>query len=140
MCDFSLMHVKSRSAAVDDKLITTDFSSSSSHGFAAVGDLDTAVCVLPGTEIAFEENIKTRSLGFMFPESAIHEYPHKVARFRQVELGNPHTHHDALELPDGTIVKLHLLVVGQHATVLQLPAAPKSAEEAKAQERLAIAG
>jgi hypothetical protein len=51
----------------------------------------------------------------------------RVARFRQVELGNPTTHHDALEFPDGTIVKVNDLIVGQHARVLQLPADPKPA-------------
>jgi hypothetical protein len=43
--------------------------------------------------------------------------------FRQVNLGNPHTHHDALEFPDGEIVLLTYLMEGQQATVLQLPAA-----------------
>jgi hypothetical protein len=44
-----------------------------------------------------------------------------VARFRQVDLSNPHTHHDALELVDGRIIKLTLLHEGQRARVLQLP-------------------
>jgi hypothetical protein len=35
---------------------------------------------------------------------------------------NPVTHHDALEFPDGQVVLLTRLCVGQRATVLQLPA------------------
>jgi hypothetical protein len=66
------------------------------------------------------------------------EIPHKVARFRQVDVETTHTHHDALEFPDGTIVKLHELAIGQKATVLQLPATPKNEAEAKEQTRLAI--
>jgi hypothetical protein len=37
-----------------------------------------------------------------------------------VNLDNPHTHHDALEFPDGRIVLLTHLRPGQHASVLQL--------------------
>ena len=48
---------------------------------------------------------------------------HKVARFREVDMTDPHAHHDALEFPDGQIVKVTRLVAGQTATVLQLPAA-----------------
>ena len=47
---------------------------------------------------------------------------HKTAIFRQVNLANPSSHHDALEFPDGQIVLLTLLEAGQEATVLQLPA------------------
>ena len=35
-------------------------------------------------------------------------------------------HHDALEFPDGRIVLLTRLVPGQRATVLQLPAEPRT--------------
>ena len=48
---------------------------------------------------------------------------HKTAIFRQVSPGKPVAHHDALEFPDGRIVLLTSLTQGQHATVLQLPAA-----------------
>ena len=51
-----------------------------------------------------------------------------------------HAHHDALELPDGKIVKLTVLAAGQLATVLQLPAAPKTAAEAEEQKRLEFVG
>jgi hypothetical protein len=53
---------------------------------------------------------------------------HKLARFRQVNLGRSNVHHDALEFPDGKTVLLTQLCKGQHATVLQLPA-PVTANE-----------
>src|SRR5262245_35343530 len=56
MCDYSLMHVKSRPASVGDKLRTSNFGTGT-RGFAAPDDPDTAVCVLPGTELAFEAGI-----------------------------------------------------------------------------------
>jgi hypothetical protein len=60
----------------------------------------------------------------------------KVGRFCQVKKDEKFTHHDALELPNGDIVLLNWLKSGQKANVLQLPAAPKTAEEAKEQQRL----
>ena len=45
----------------------------------------------------------------------------KTAIFRQINKANPHTHHDALEFPNGQIVLLTFLGEGQQATVLQLP-------------------
>jgi hypothetical protein len=47
----------------------------------------------------------------------------RTARFRQVNPGDLRAHHDALEFSDGQIVLLTNLHEGQHATVLQLPAA-----------------
>ena len=46
---------------------------------------------------------------------------HRTAIFRQINKEKLATHHDALEFPDGQIVLLTLLEVGQQATVLQLP-------------------
>ena len=135
MCDFSLQGVKSRDAKVDDKLTITQFGYSSTHGFSSADDSSTAVCLRPGTEIAFDEDIIATSRAMWMSNTT---YPHKVARFRQVNVEQPLTHHDALELPDGTIVMLHNMPIGQKATVLQLPAAPKTAEEAKEQERVAV--
>jgi hypothetical protein len=135
MCDFSLQSVKSRAAAVGDKLVTHDFGSST-KGFADVNDLSTAVCVMPGTEIAFAKEIEQRSLF----ASEHKKLGNKVAIFRQVRKDQPHAHHDALELPDGNVVLLTLLAEGQQATILQLPAAPKNEAEAKEQKRLEVAG
>jgi hypothetical protein len=63
---------------------------------------------------------------------------HTTAIFRQINKDNLHTHHDALEFPDGQIVLLTDLFEHQEATVLQLPAQPATAAEAKAQERVAL--
>jgi hypothetical protein len=49
-------------------------------------------------------------------------------------------HHDAVEFPDGQIVLLTFLCEGQQATVLQLPAEPKTIVETEAQQRAAYAG
>jgi hypothetical protein len=119
MCDYSLERVASRPARVGDKLITTSFSNSVTRGFAAADDPETAVCLMPGTELAFETEVACEPRFGFFPERQKH---HGVARFRRVNPDQPFAHHDALELPDGEIVLLTRLVEGQRATVLQLPA------------------
>jgi hypothetical protein len=48
MCDYSLHHVASRPAKVDDKLVVTKFSNSITRGFATAGEPNVAVCLLPG--------------------------------------------------------------------------------------------
>ena len=58
LCNYSLHHVASRPAKVGDKLVTTKFNNSITRGFAAVGDPNVAVCLLPGTEVAFEKEIE----------------------------------------------------------------------------------
>jgi hypothetical protein len=125
MCDYSLEYVASRQAAVADRLVTTSFSNTITRGFAAVEDVNTAVCLRPGTEIAFERDVQ-----YEHPVThAITRMATKVARFRQVDMHIPHAHHDALEFATGEIVPLTRLVRGQHAVVLQLPAEPQKAEE-----------
>ena len=57
MCDYSLHSIKSRSAKVGDKLTTRDFGTGT-RGFAASEDVGVAVCVLPGTELAFAHEVK----------------------------------------------------------------------------------
>src|SRR5215475_2571395 len=56
MCDFSLHSVRSRSAKVGDRLVTHNFGTGT-RGFAAVSDSELAVCLMPGTELAFAEEI-----------------------------------------------------------------------------------
>jgi hypothetical protein len=133
MCDYSLHHVATRPAKIEDKLVTTKFNNSITRGFAAVGEPHVAVCLLPGTEIAFEQNVECEpSFGIgILPNKKIGQ---RLARFRQINLDNAVTHHDALEFPDGQVVLLTRLCEGQRATVLQLPAAahPASAGEAAA--------
>jgi len=58
MCDYSLHYVASRPAKIEDKLVVTEFDNSFTRGFAAVGEPHVAVCLLPGTEVAFEENVE----------------------------------------------------------------------------------
>jgi hypothetical protein len=119
MCDYSLQHVANRPARVGDKLVTTRFHESSTRGFAAIGEPNVAVCLLPGTEIAFDHEVECdRGFGFL-PNQKIQA---KVARFRQIDQDETYAYRDALEFPDGDIVMLTALRQGQHATVLQLPA------------------
>jgi hypothetical protein len=132
MCDYSLQNVAFRAANVGDKLVTTNFGKGT-HGFAGADDPNVAVCVRPGTEIAFDAPIRGRWV----PEKL---EGHTAAIFRQVNKEDYHRHHDALELPDGTQMLLTYLAEGQTATVLQLPAAPKTAKEAEEQERLEVVG
>jgi hypothetical protein len=56
MCDFSLQNVRSRPAQVGDRLVTRDFGTFT-RGFACQRDLGTAVCLLPGTELAFDRPV-----------------------------------------------------------------------------------
>ena len=119
MCDYSLHFVASRPAKVGDKLVATHFVNSITRGFAAVGEPNVAVCLLPGTELAFDDDVQYERAFSLFGKVRVN---HKVARFRQFNMTDPHAHHDALEFPDGQIVKVTRLVAGQTATVLQLPA------------------
>jgi len=122
MCDYSLHLVATRPAQIEDKLVTTRFNNSITRGFAAVGEPHVAVCLLPGTEIAFDENVECEPLlGIgILPNKKIGQ---RLARFRQINMDSTVSHHDALEFPDGKVVLLTRLCEGQRATVLQLPAA-----------------
>jgi len=126
MCDYSLHFVDSRPAKVGDKLVTTKFANSITRGFSAVGEPKVAVCLLPGTEIAFDDHVEYSRKFSILPNVKLNE---KVARFRQIDLSRPDVHHDALEFPGGEIVLLTRLCEGQHATVLQLPASSLAAKE-----------
>ena len=131
MCDYSLQYVASRPAKTEDELVVTKFNNSITRGFAAVGE------PFPGTEIAFDANVEIK------PSFGIGILPNKktfqrLARFRQINTDKPTTHHDALEFPDGQVVLLTRLCEGQRATVLQLPAAPRTPQEAEEQRRVAV--
>jgi hypothetical protein len=130
MCDYSLHYVASRPAKVGDKLVWAKFSNSITGGFAGVGEPNG----LPGTEVAFEKDVECVSLSKWTTRRKLGT---KVARFRQINKEEPRVHHDALEFPDGQIVLLTRLCVGQHATVLQLPAQAKSPADVEAQRRVA---
>jgi hypothetical protein len=137
MCDYSLHHVATRPAQIEDKLVTTKFNNSITRGFAAIGEPHVAVCLLPGTEIAFDNNVECEPLfGIgILPNKRI---GHRLARFRQINTTNAVVHHDALEFPDGQVVLLTRLIEGQRATVLQLPAAPRTPDEAREQRRIPV--
>ena len=138
MCDYSLQFVRSRPAKVGDKLTTRDFGTCT-RGFAAAEDAGVAVCVLPGTELAFTSAVTVKYPRFLAGWK-VETLGHATAIFRQVNKNEPLKHHDALEFPDGRTVLLTRLSEGQEATVLQLPAQPTTAAEADAQKRIAYVG
>ena len=130
MCDYGLDFVASRPAKVGDKLVTTKFKNSLTGGFAAIEEPTVAVCVLPGTEIAFEQEVEY--CHSLLPNQKVAE---RLARFRQINKEQASAHHDALEFPNGKIILLARLCEGQHATVLQLPTSPRVMIEADQQKR-----
>jgi hypothetical protein len=136
MCDYSLHFVTSRPARVGDKLLTTRFTNTITRGFAAAAEPNVAVCLRPGTEIAFDNDAECDHVfDRIVPGLRFGKIGQKVARFRQVDLDQPNRHHDALEFADGRIVRVTCLREGQTVTVLQLPASASSvgvAEEQKA--------
>ena len=112
---------------VGDELKTVQFGNSITRGFAAIDEPSVAVCLLPGTEPAFDDEVEFEGgLSLLLVNwSDSGKVEEKVARFRRVNLNKPHVHHDALEFPGGKIVLLTRLREGQTATVLQLPACPQ---------------
>src|SRR5215475_10566472 len=129
MCDYSLHAVASRPAQVGETLVTTTFRGTSTRGFASEKDPSVAVCLLPGTELAFEEEVRydnrwiwTRTINS------------RVGKFGKIDPLVAERHHDAVEFPDGNYVLVTQLVEGQRVTVLQLPvtrqpAAPATTEQ-----------
>src|SRR6516164_5907881 len=109
MCDYSLHSVKSRPAKVGDKLITRNFGTGT-RGFAAAENPNVAVCVLPGTELSFVDDVRCQSTGLLVWRDRV--INHKTAIFRQLNKERAATHHDALEFPDGQIVLLTSLSEG----------------------------
>jgi len=114
-----------RPAQVGETLITTTFRGTSTRGFASERDPNVAVCMLPGTELAFAEDVKydnrwiwTRSVGF------------RVGKFNMIDPHVRERHHDAIEFPDGSFVLVTQLCEGQHVSVLQLPVTQQVTERA----------
>ena len=88
MCDYSLHNVATRPAQIEDKLVTTKFNNSITRGFAAVGEPHVAVCLLPGTEIAFDQNVECEpwfGVGIL----ANKKIGQQLARFRQIKRTTP---------------------------------------------------
>ncbi len=101
MCDYSLQTVRSRPAKVGDKLTTRNFGTGT-HGFAAAEDRATAVCVLPGTELAFSRAVSVSDHRFIFGRN-VETLAHATAIFRQVNQHDPRVHHDALNFRMGAL-------------------------------------
>jgi hypothetical protein len=137
MCDYSLQSVKSRPAKIADELTVRDFGTGT-RGFAALENPGMAVCVLPGTELAFADEVRRLSIRLWPWHNQV--IKHKTAIFRQINKNKLVAHHDALEFPDGQIVLLTSLSEGQQTTVLQLPAEPKTVVESEAQRRADYVG
>jgi hypothetical protein len=126
MCDYSLHGVANRPATVGDKLVSTNFVNSFTRGFTEIGEPKVAVCLLPDTELAFEQEVEVDHVfRRLLPRFGFGKTGERVARFRQVNMDRPDTHHDALEFPNGKIVLVTRLCPGQKATVLQLPVTAK---------------
>jgi hypothetical protein len=138
MCDFSLHSVTSRPAKVGDKLTTRDFGTGT-RGFAASEDKEVAVCLLPGTELAFTKPVKYGP-AILLSWRRWQRLDQRTAIFRQINKERPSVHHDALEFPEGQIVLLTRLVEGQEAIVLQLPAQANAPLDADSRKRVEYAG
>ena len=126
MCDYSLHAVASRPAKVRETLVTMTFRGTATRGFASVSDPTVAVCMLPGTELAFADDVRydnrwiwTRTINT------------RVGKFNQIDPDVPYRHHDAVEFADGRFVLVTQLCEGQRVTVLQLPATASSLAERK---------
>jgi hypothetical protein len=124
MCDYSLHATATRPARVGETLISTTFRGTTTRGFASEEDMSIAVCLLPGTELAFASDVRydNRWIWTRTMRS-------RVGKFGKIEPDVSDRHHDAIEFPDGSYVLVTQLVEGQRATVLQLPvqAAPAKA-------------
>ncbi len=90
MCDYSLHAVASRPARVGETLVTNSFYGTSTRGFAAKGEPNVAVCLLPGTELAFETDVRynrnwlsTRSTGLASRDFA------RLSRARRISITMP---------------------------------------------------
>src|SRR5215475_10638785 len=129
MCDYSLHAVASRPAEVGEELVTTTFRGTSTRGFASERDMGVAVCLLPGTELAFADEVKydnrwiwTRTINS------------RVGKFGKIDPLVPERHHDAVEFADGSYVLVTQLVEGQRVTVLQLPVTRQPATPASTEQ------
>jgi len=132
MCDYSLSAVASRPAKVGETLVSTHFRGTPSQGFAAPHEENVAVCLLPGTELVFERNVKYRGGWFRSKTAG-----YSVAKFCKIDPEIPQRHHDGLAFPDGSTVLLQSLVQGQRVKVLQMPVTNKGHRPAGQQDEAA---
>jgi hypothetical protein len=140
MCDYSLHNVASRPAKVGDELVTTKFANSLTRGFAAIGEPNVAICLLPGTELGFKNEAEyDHPFARLAPGLRFGKLGERLARFRQINVDNPNAHHDAMEFANGKIALVTQLCLGQRATVLQLPAQTQAARLSEKRRRPAPA-
>jgi len=132
MCDYSLENQTRRPAQTGDKLVTTSFPRTWTRGFCEEGNPQMAVCLMPGTELAFDKPVVVAGLrGFI--DSLLGKVS-RTARFRQINMELRNANHDAVELDDGRIMLLTNLREGQRATVLQLPASARPTDVTQPQD------
>lgn len=120
MCDYSI-HVKSRPAKVGETLKVSTFGAyyrGATRGFQADGEDNIAVCLLPGTQLVFQDHVLYEP-PYLLGHNPLHEK--MTATFRHINENLPHQHHDALEFAEGQIILLTYLLSNQRATILQLP-------------------
>lgn len=138
MCDYSVMAERTREAKVGDRLITSKFGLLGHTGFRELyGDRHTAVCLRPGTELAFDDPVPNPHHE---SNERLPKFLSTTAKFTQINKGKTHTMHDVIEFNDNQSMWLGYVPTGQIATILQLPAKPKTVKEAAAQKRAAYAG
>ena len=138
MCDYSMHAVATRPAQVGETLITTTFPGTPTRGFASESEPAVAVCMMPGTELAFAEDVKYDN-GWIWMRAR----NFRVGKFGKIDPQLPHRHHDAIEFPDGNYVLVTQLREGQRVTVLQLPVvqqAPAPAQTVEAAEAAICTG
>jgi hypothetical protein len=140
MCDYSLHAVASRPARVGETLVTTTFRGTATRGFASASDPNVAVCMLPGTELAFADDVRYDNRWIWTKTIDT-----RVGKFNQIDPDVPYRHHDAVEFADGNYVLVTQLCEGQRVTVLQMPVTQspverkQSAPATPAVERMPIA-
>ena len=134
MCDYSLHAVSTRPAEVGETLVTTTFRGTSTRGFASERDPAVAVCMLPGTELAFAQDVKYDNR-WIWTKTI----PSRVGKFNSIDRHLRDRHHDAIEFPDGSYVLVTQLCEGQHVTVLQLPVVHPALERTPAVETPSLA-
>ena len=126
MCEYSLHNVRSRPAKVGDKLTTRDFGTGT-RGFAASEDANLAVCVLPEARCpCWRGCVLTRRTVGLAREG--HQAQDRHLSANQQKTGGGPVKCAGI-CRDGQIVALTFLCEGQQATVLQLPAEPKTVVE-----------
>ena len=85
MCDYSLQHVRSRPAKVGDKLVTHNFGTGTRGLLPQDGPL--AVCLIPGTELAFASPVTLAASLLLGWKAEI--ISHATAIFGQVNKNEP---------------------------------------------------